>query len=117
MAAAAMAAAGIAESRVTVRRDWRRPVIPTETKLSRSGRAGETARPGRQSPVLSGGLLDQDIAQVEGLAGLDGEFPTDLGDGLATHGVIDEPIGGAGDQDGKRETVARPSASGTSSFA
>ena len=46
-----------------------------------------------------------DIAQVELLARLDGEFLADLRAGLAAdeHGVIDEAIRRARDQDGERD--------------
>ena len=103
-AVVAMAAAGIAKNRVTARRDCRWPAIPTGYS-SRDGpdEARVTPQTAPASPGLIRRLLDQDIAQVEGLAGLDGEFLADLGAGLATHGVVDEAIGRAGDQDGKRD--------------
>ena len=54
-------------------------------------------------PVLRGGrLLDPDIAQVERLAGLDGELLADRGTRLvAGHRVVDDAIGRAGDQGGE----------------
>ena len=59
----------------------------------------------RGGPVLSRRLGDPDIAQVELLARLDGEFLADLRADLAAddHGVIDEAIRRAGDQDGERD--------------
>ena len=58
--------------------------------------------------VLSRRLRDSDIAQVELLAWLDGEFLADLRAGLAAdeHGVIDEAIRRARDQDGERDPAA-----------
>ena len=50
---------------------------------------------------LFGGFPDHDVAQVEGLARLDGEFRSDLRRGGAARGVVDDAIGGARDQAGQ----------------
>jgi hypothetical protein len=56
-----------------------------------------------RSGLLRFGFLDQDVAQVERLAGLDGEIPADLVSlvGDARGRLIADPVQCAGDQRGQ----------------
>ena len=78
------------------------PVLPAAGRLVRDSSskiAGMTAHPVRIAGSVIRRLLDQDIAQVERLAGLDGEVLADLVAPFVVDGrEVGDPVQGAGDQ-------------------